>query len=198
MLSDKFKQLLDIQEERLSVIRADCAPFAGDQDAPQKVHQRIVDDIDRIIDLTRAFRAATPTTAQDKQNVLQTYGQSSKISMELSGFIFQNSHCSGAFRHAALQKHGALVHVIAREQVTTCVNMGWALIEDILAASRKRTSETGPIVASADTAADTADIPYTPAPMDQAALDRTSLYSQDGNIYTLRPRNKDKNGPRPE
>lgn len=194
MLSDNFKQLLDIQEERLGVIRADCAPFAGDQDNAQQVHQRIVDDIDQIIDLTRAFRAANPSTTQDKQAALQTYGQSSKISMELSGFIFQNSHCSGAFRHAALQKHGALVHVIAREQVTTCVNMGWTLIEDILAASRKRTSDVGPTIASADSSS----APYTPAPTDPTARDRTSLYSQEGNIYTLRPRNQDKKGPTPE
>ncbi|WP_435640227.1 hypothetical protein [Micavibrio aeruginosavorus] len=134
MLSDKFKQLLDIQEERLSVIRADCAPFAGVHDASQQVHQRIIDDIDQILTLAQTLRTATPETRDEQQRVLELYGQSSKISFELCAYIFSNSHCAGAFRKAALQKHGDIMHVMAREQVTTSVasqlNLLFALIDD--------------------------------------------------------------------
>ena len=138
MLSDKFQQLLDIQEERFSAIRAECAPFAAADNASGAVHKRVVDDMDQLLSLTQNFRtaAATAQTTPDKQTALKTYGEASKISMELSGYLFSNSQCAGAFRNAALQKHGPLINTIAREQVLTCVNTGWALIEGILQGSK--------------------------------------------------------------
>lgn len=134
MLSENFKTLLRIEEERLVAMRADCAPFAvGDGKAAQ-VHQRAIDDMDRVLELTRAFHNANPATGREKREALQRYGQASKTTMALSSFMFSNSHCAGPFRNAALQKHAALLNTIAREQVLTCVNTGWELISEICGA----------------------------------------------------------------
>lgn len=137
MLSDAFRELLNIQEERLQAIRAECAPFVSGQHAESAaIHQRIVSDIDELLSRTRAFGAATPQTFDEKKKALEDYGVVSKISMELCSFLFSGSHAAGPFRHPALQKHAVLIHTIAREQVLTCVNTGWALIDETLAGSK--------------------------------------------------------------
>ncbi len=136
MLSDNFKTLLTIEEERLVAMRNDCAPFAEGDDMASQVHHRAITDIDLVLDLTRAFRAANPPTTREKQIALRQYDQVSKTTMELSAYLFSNSHCAGQFRNAALQKHAAMLNTIAREQVLTCVNTGWALIEEICGSSK--------------------------------------------------------------
>ncbi|QQG35964.1 MAG: hypothetical protein HYS17_10755 [Micavibrio aeruginosavorus] len=152
MLSDAFRELLDIQEERLEAIRAECAPFVSGQHAESTaIHQRIVSDIDELLSRTRAFRAAAPQTLDGKRKALEDYGAVSKISMELCTFLFSGSHAAGPFRHPVLQKHAVLIHTIAREQVLTCVNTGWALIEETLAESKGLSPDNAPPAAAPKT-----------------------------------------------
>lgn len=158
MLSDNFKTLLTMEEERLTAIRNDCAPFAKGDDVAAQVHQRAVTDIDFVLDLTRAFRAANPPTTREKQIALRQYDKVSLRTMELSSYLFNNSHCAGQFRNAALQKHAAMLNTIAREQVLTCVHTGWALIEDICDSSKTRLDLPKPLEISENV------VPFTPRP----------------------------------
>ena len=141
MLSEKFKELLNIEEERLLAIRSDCAQFVAGDSHSAAVHQRVLEDVDLLLTMTRNFRDTDAQTKDEKQAALNAYLPCSRISMDLSSFLFSNSHCAGSFRNATLQKHAALINVIAREQILTNVNAGWAIIEDVLAASRARTGE---------------------------------------------------------
>ncbi|MCM2344907.1 MAG: hypothetical protein NDJ24_10150 [Alphaproteobacteria bacterium] len=187
MLSTNFRELLDIQEERLVAIRAECAPFTSGQDAAAAaLHQRIVDDIDQVLQLTRDFRAATPQTTEEKRTALGRYGAVSKISMELCSLLFSNSRDAGPFRHPALQKHAVLIHTIAREQVLTCVNTGWAVIEDMLAES-KTLSQTFTPQTLTPLGEPDANLQVAPATTDTPTRGHLRIVANDGVLVDRRP-----------
>lgn len=173
MLSENFKKLLTIEEERLNVIRADCAPFANGDDAAAAIHKRTIDDVDQILSMITDFRAATPVTIPEKQQALSNFGNASLLSMELSSYLFSHSYCASQFRRAALQKHATMLNTIAREQVLTSVNAGWGLIEDILGTVRNEATIAISAARRPDPSAGKQDgagpqdgkvIPFTPRP----------------------------------
>lgn len=137
MLSDAFKELLSLQERRLEDIQADCLPFANRGEGESAtVHQRIVDEVNEILRLTRIFKDTDLEEPEEQHNALKAYGIVSYASMNLAHFLFNNSNCSGPFRNKALQGHGAVMQIIAREQILICVNAGWAIIGKINERSR--------------------------------------------------------------
>lgn len=144
MLSDAFKELLTIEEGRLEAIHADCLPFAKEGDAEASgVHRHVVKEVGEILDLVRAFRAVNETDPDKQRAEMNKYKILSEKSMNLSAFLFSNSHCAGQFRNAVLQSHGAMMNTIAREQILTIVDLGWRIIEGMNARDKQKLAEQG-------------------------------------------------------
>jgi len=132
MLTDAFKKLLTIQEERLVEIRRDCEPFSIGDNRPAEIHRHVIDRVDDLLDATRNFRDAAPETYAERKQAFDTYKNAPVMAMDLANYLFEHSQEAGVFRNAALQKHGTLIHVIAREKVLTCVSTAWGLINEML------------------------------------------------------------------
>ena len=141
MLSDAFQQLLDIQLERYDAMLRDCRPHVDSHyEGDAFLHERLVRDVEALVDLTRDFKQAAKVAAsagfEQRKAVVKAFERAGVISTNLWNDLYVNMELASPFRRPALTRHAQLMGTISMEHVTTNLTVYWHLMDEVIARSK--------------------------------------------------------------